>query len=139
MDFDSLFDEGVCLIGRGLAIDAALFRFLVVNLARFLGELVAHIFGILLDALAQLAHHRHEHRLARIDRACENRLLGLALAVGLGGEARRHQLLFDLSRTAKRTTHQAGLGLLVIGRGIAEPAVEFVPVSANEFVMDHVS
>ena len=48
MNFDPLFDQRFRVLAGGLAVDAALFGFIIVNAARFLGKLVADIIGILL-------------------------------------------------------------------------------------------
>ena len=58
MKFDPLLRQSFCLVSARLAVNAALFRFIIVDLARFLGELVADIIGVLCHMVADLAHCR---------------------------------------------------------------------------------
>ena len=74
MDFDPFLDQRLGIVGCRLAIDAALLRFLIVDLARLLGEFVADIFGVLFHRLAQFAHHLEHLLLARIEGGSEHRL-----------------------------------------------------------------
>src|SRR6516162_5195895 len=52
-------------------------------------------------------------------------------------EPRRHQRLLDLGAAAQRAGDEAAPGLFVVGRGICEPAFEFVMLVADESVPDH--
>src|SRR5437868_604265 len=74
-ELDALFGQCLGLLVGGLAVDAALVAFAVMDLARLLGELRPDMLAVLLDLLAQL-----EQRLAH--------LLGHVLGV------RRHLLSF---------------------------------------------
>src|SRR5262249_15843300 len=59
-ELDAFLGQRLCFLFRGLAIDAALVTLAVVDLARFIGELVADMLAVLLDMLAHL-----EQRLAQ--------------------------------------------------------------------------
>src|SRR5439155_27179689 len=60
-----------------------------------------------------------------------------AFAALLANDARGHDGLFDLVRTADRTTHQLALDLRIVGRGVLEPAFESVVVVTAKRVSDH--
>src|ERR1044072_4971851 len=53
--------------------------------------------------------------------------------------ARRHDGLLDLRGAAERARHKPALGLLVVGGGVLEPALELVALVADEIVANHPS
>ena len=52
-------------------------------------------------------------------------------------EPRRHDRLLDLGGAAGRAGDEPALDLLVVGRGVLEPALEFVALVAGQRVADH--
>ena len=68
-DLDAFVDQRACLVRRGLAVDRPMFDVAVMHLARFIGEALADIVGVLDDVVAkflqlgaQLALLRHQQR-----------------------------------------------------------------------------
>src|SRR5262249_38359557 len=125
-------EQRLCLLERGLAIDAAPFDLVVMDLSRLLGEPVADIIGILLDMAPKLAHRLDELGRLGLLLAGEHRHAALAAAVRLRGDPRGHQLFADRRRAADRAHHLESRILLVIGFAVAEPTVERVLLVADE-------
>ena len=115
---------------RRLAIDAALVGFAEMDLARFLGEFVADIVGVLAHLFRQRLELRH--RLALLLAHGERDRLALAA----GRDGWRHQALVDAVGAAGRAVDEAALALLVEIVVAAEPALEFVVLVAGEAEAD---
>src|ERR1041385_5968765 len=114
-------------MGR-LAVNVALGRFAIVNLAGFLGEVGAHIVGILLHIFAQ-AGGELLHLLGVAD-------LGAHALFG-AGNGRRHDRLLDADRITGWTRQMPAARLLVERRTIPKPTVEFVPPMATKRISYH--
>ena len=78
------------------------------DVARLLGEAIAHIVEVLLHVAADLAHGLHHHRLG-LRRDWQIRAARLAPGYG-----RRHDLLPHRSRKADGTLDQPSGGLVVV-------------------------
>src|SRR6266508_558066 len=155
MKLDALLVQLLGVLGRGLAVDRAVLDLAVVHLARFLGKLLPNIVGVLgqvvaqlLELLAELALRRRHHgdgsgRIGRghgcrhLRRWCILRWSRRFAPLLRARQLRRHQRLLDLGGAAMRAGDQPALGLLVVGRGILEPAFERMPLVAGERIADH--
>src|SRR5215510_13224986 len=133
-EFDAFFGQSLGFFFGGLAVDAALVAFAVMNLARLLGELVADVLAVLLDmladfdeCLAQFLRHvslkrrhllllRRRHWRRHPSRSFDGLLLA-ALA-----QARRHRRALDFGVAANRAADQQFLLLALVGLAVLEPA-----------------
>src|SRR5262245_47329758 len=152
-ELDAFLAQGLGLLARGLAVDAARRGLLVVDLARLLGEARTDVLRLGLDLGAHLAHGGGQLAVGgeavRLGLRLRGRSRGLRrggrLSGGLGrpllggalGDAGRHQRLLDPGRAAARTVDLAALGLAVEGRAVGEPGLELVTLVAFEPVADH--
>src|SRR5207244_6027065 len=115
---DAFVDQRARLVGRGLAIDRAMFLVAVVHRPRFVRKTFADIVGVLDDVVAQfldlgaqlalLGHHQRGRLRGRRFRRRSGfhlrRRRRLVTAL-LADDARRHDGLFHLDRAAYRASH----------------------------------
>src|SRR5207302_11223023 len=140
----------------GLAVDRAVVDVAVVHLARFFGEFLSDIVGVLGEVLAQLLElcaelallrgHEGDRRLGFAASLCRRlasrsgrlgrRRSGMATLLS-AGETRAHDRLLDFDVAADRAAHQAARPLLVVSRGILKPAFEGVSLGAGKRVANH--
>src|SRR5262245_45971865 len=156
MKLDAFLVQLLGVLRRGLAVDRAVLDLAVMHLARLLGKFLPDIVGVLgqvlaqlLELLAELALLRRHHgdRCRRFGRGHGGRNLRRRGRVRRRGghlapllrtrELRRHQRFLNLGGAALRTGDEAALGLLVVGRGVLEPALESVPLLAGQRIADH--
>src|SRR5438128_338511 len=145
--FDAFVDKRARLVRRGLAVDRAMFDIAVMHLARFVGEALADIVGILYDVIAQfleldaqfaLLRHQQRRRFGRRRRfRRRGRRWRSGLAALLGHDLRSHDGALDLDRAAVGAAHQLALFLALIGRGALKPAFERMALLAAKVVADH--
>ena len=147
VDFDTLFRQLRRLFLAGIAVDIALLHFAMVNLARFLGEVLANIIEILFDHIAHLTQclYCRTHLLRgwcfRRQRDCggwragANRCAAIgatpatALA-GAGRNIRRHRRFFDLLIAAHRALYFTVRNLAFETARIGKPRLEHVLLRA---------
>src|SRR5688500_2648133 len=148
-ELDAFVGQRLGLFVAGLAVDAALVALAVMDLACFLGELVADMLAVLLDLgahldqrLAQLLGHvprQRRHLLLlwrRRGRRCRRvgrRLLDLDL-LGAFAQPRRHRRARDLGLAAYGAADQGFLLLPFVGLAVLEPAFELVALGAAQSI-----
>src|SRR6516225_8906529 len=140
------------LVGGGLAVDRATIALPVVHLAGFLGEFAADIIGVagemlaqFLELLAKLALMRRHHCNGGRGRLCWCCSGSIAshwrgrshITFSRAREARRHDRLADLARSANRAGHESALDLPFVGRGARKPALECVAALAGQCIPNH--
>src|SRR5262245_59356202 len=121
-ELDALVRERLGFLGRRLTVNATGRSFLVMDLARLLGEARADVLRLGFDLGPQLAHGSSQLLVGGdalrlgLGRLCSRLVsghLGAALRLVALGDARRHQRLGDLGGTARRARDAALLGLAV--------------------------
>ena len=149
-ELDAFVGQRLGLFVAGLAVDAALVALAVMDLARFLGELVADMLAVLLDLGAHL-DQRLAQLLGHVPR--QRRHLLLLPAVGAGGAAGASAAGFststflpplpsrgaierarDLGLAAHGAADQGLLFLPFVGLAVLEPAFELVALGAAQSV-----
>src|SRR5688572_11860838 len=134
VELDSLVGQRADLVGRCLAVDAALLHLVVMDTPGLCGKAVADVIGVVRQMFSELPQHRDHFR-----------LLG---GSGMGGDAHRillarrrnggrHQRLLHIGVSADRAGDGALAPLRLEGVRAGEPALELMPVRAGQREADH--
>lgn len=132
---DAFFAHVFNLVVRGVPADPALGRFLVINLAGFLGKCIADVVGVGNKMLYQLRQITADVCILRWVRF-GGALYGLGNVAGI--YIRSVYCLADLITTANRTAQQRSVLLLLEIGGRRKPSLERVVVTAVQIENDHV-